>query len=379
MDLREEFVLRAKTHGANVSALCREYGVSRKTGHKWIARFEEGGVEALKDLSRRPHRPVHGTDGETVLKVIEARHAHPRWGPKKLRAVLFRSGWKRVPTVRTVARILERAGEPLIRPRRRKAASTANQEAPRVKAEACNALWTVDFKGWWRTRDGKRCEPLTVRDAFTRFILCAKLMGSTRTEPVKQVFECLFEQYGLPDSIQVDNGPPFASTKARAGLTRLSAWWISLGIRVIRGRPGCPQDNGGHERMHGDMSLDLELFPADGAEAQQHDIDRWVEEFNHVRPHEALGMQVPAELYRSSQQRYRGPLRACYPPEMQLRRVNANGSIRVDGNLLFLGTGLSAQDVAIERLEDDCLRVQYYTLNLGRFVSAHGRWTDAAV
>ena len=237
LDLREEFVLKAKAPGANISALCREYGISRKTGHKWLARFESGGPQALRELSRRPHQTLNATDGELVLQIIEARHAHPRWGPKKLRAVLMRKGVSDVPTVRTIARILLRAGEPLVRPRRHRNASVAIVPLSPSPAQHANELWTVDFKGWWRTRDGKRCEPLTVRDGYSRFVLCAKMLATTRRKPVQDAFERLFQQYGLPEAIQMDNGPPFASTRARGGLTVLSAWWVSLGILQALPRP----------------------------------------------------------------------------------------------------------------------------------------------
>lgn len=374
MDLREEFVLKAKAPGANISALCREYGVSRKTGHKWLARFEAGGTHALSELSRRPHRALNATDGEVVLQIIEARHAHPRWGPKKLRVILMRKGLK-VPTVRTIARILMRAGEPLVRPRRRRSASPAILQPPSARCSHPNALWTVDFKGWWRTRDGKRCEPLTVRDAFSRFVLCARMLESTRRKPVQSAFERLFEQYGLPEAIQVDNGPPFASTRARGGLTVLSAWWVSLGIRLVRSRPGCPQDNGGHERMHEDIALDLQLSPADDLATQQRILDAWVEEFNHVRPHEALGMKVPADVYRRSSRRYRGPLRPCYPEPSQLRRVSPIGRVRLDGQSLFVGAGVAGHDVAVHRVDDSTVRILFYHLELARFASTSGSWT----
>jgi len=375
LDLREEFVLKAKAPGANISALCREYGISRKTGHKWLARFESGGPQALRELSRRPHQTLNATDGELVLQIIEARHAHPRWGPKKLRAVLMRKGVSDVPTVRTIARILLRAGEPLVRPRRHRNASVAIVPLSPSPAQHANELWTVDFKGWWRTRDGKRCEPLTVRDGYSRFVLCAKMLATTRRKPVQDAFERLFQQYGLPEAIQMDNGPPFASTRARGGLTVLSAWWVSLGIRLVRSRPGCPQDNGAHERMHEDIAFDLQLSPADDLETQQRMLDAWVEEFNHVRPHEAIAMKVPADVYRRSSRRYRGPLRPCYPEPFQLRRVSPIGRLRLDGQSLFVGSGVAGYDVAIHRLDDSTVRVLFHHLELARFVSSSGAWT----
>jgi transposase InsO family protein len=335
-------------------------------------------VEALQDMSRRPQRVVNATDGETVLRIIEARHAHPRFGPKKLRVLLVRMKCREVPTVRTIARVLLRAGEPLVRPRRRRDDPLGVvRDAPVTKPAKPNALWTVDFKGWWRTRDGRRCEPLTVRDGFSRFVLCALLLASTKWQAVKKSFEGLFVQNGLPDAIQVDNGPPFASTKARCGLTRLSAWWVSLGIRVIRSRPGCPQDNGGHERMHGDIALDVEASRAQDPELQQRRLNRWREEFNQIRPHEALDMKVPAELYHRSNRRYLGPLSPCYPAGVFLRRVSTQGHVRVDGKVIFVGSGLAQHDVGLERSANDSIRIRYYDLLLGEFMLANGRWIES--
>lgn len=193
MDLREEFVLKASAPGANVSLLCQESGISRKTGHKWLNRYRQGGVGALADLSRRPCTLPKSTDGEMVLKVIEARHAYPKWGPKKLHAILKVTKDTPVPTAKTISRILQRAGEPQVRPRRNKRSKYATSQAPKVEATYPNALWTVDFKGWWRTRDGKRCEPLTVRDAFSKYVLCAKAVPSTSHDVVKPIFQRLFE------------------------------------------------------------------------------------------------------------------------------------------------------------------------------------------
>lgn len=364
MDVREEFVLKASAPGANVSLLCQEAGISRKTGHKWLNRYRQGGVEALADLSRRPYRIPKSTDGEMVLKVIEARHAYPKWGPKKLRAILKVSKDEPVPTVKTISRILQRAGEPQIRPRRKKRSKCSTTQAPRVEVTCPNTLWTVDFKGWWRTRDGKRCEPLTVRDAFSKLVLCAQAVPSTSQEVVKPIFQKLFEQYGLPDFILVDNGPPFSSITALHGLTRLSAWWVALGIQVIRSRPGCPQDNGAHERMHRDIREEVELFPADNVEIQQQALNRWMNEFNCIRPHEALAMKVPADIYQRSKMRYRGVKRPCYPQGMSLRRVDKSGHIHCNGDMVFLTGSLAGYDVGLEPLEDGTLVVWFYKLRL---------------
>jgi transposase InsO family protein len=192
-----------------------------------------------------------------------------------------------------------------VRPRRyTKRVGALPVTKPTVSVQQPNDLWTADFKGWWRSRDGARCEPLTVRDAHSRDVLTARLLKRTRTKEVREVFEELFQRHGLPMAIQTDNGPPFASPIGLCGLTQLSAWWLSLGIEVIRSRPGCPQDDGGHERMHVDMSIDLQTNAAPTVAEQQAAVDAWVHQFNHVRPHQALGLRTPAEVYRPSERTF---------------------------------------------------------------------------
>lgn len=365
--MREEFVLRAMEPGANVSAVCRELGVSRKTGYKWLERYRTQGRAGLADMSRRPHRSMHATDGEVVLRVLELRREHPRWGPKKLVAILERDPKmkkRKVPSVRTVARILDRAGMPAARRKRR--VISAPSEAPRVSIEAPNDVWSVDFKGWWRTKDGKRAEPLTVRDGASRFVLAAHLVRGTRTTEARAVFERLFQKHGLPYAIQVDNGTPFASTQARGGLTQLSAWWVSLGIRVVRSRPAHPQDNGAHERMHVDMHFDVERRRADTLDQQQRALDRWRDEFNKVRPHEALGMRVPAEIYRKSSRPYRGELEPVYPPHALVRTVGSNGRVSLGSKgTVFVSQALAGRLIALEPLESGAYRVWFFHIDLG--------------
>lgn len=365
MDLREQFVLRAKAPGANVSSLCREFEISRKTGHKWLRRFEQGGVTALLDESRRPRSRV-SCSGEAVLCVLEAREKHRSWGPKKLRGVVQRQLGDQTPSVRTIHRILQRAAYPLVRPRRTHvAAASAPLTAPAVDCQEPNALWTVDFKGWWHARNGDRCEPLTVRDAFSRYVLGLTLMPTTRTDAVRTQFELLFQRFGLPTAIQVDNGPPFISIRSRAGLTQLSAWWVSLGIRLVRGRPGHPQDNGAHERMHLDMSLELEAHPAASRSAQQRACDAWRLEFNEQRPHEALSMRTPHQLYRRSRRPYAGPRIARYPVHFEVRSVDRGGHVSMDKRAPFVSRALFKQRLGLESLDTDRYRVWLYEMDLG--------------
>jgi len=207
-----------------------------------------------------------------------------------------------------------------------------------------------------------------VRDGFSRFVLKAKLMTQTGSHAVRAEFDELFERRGVPLAIQVDNGPPFGSTQARCGMTTLSAWWVATGIRVVRGRPAHPQDNGAHERMHLDMRYDVEDLSADNFAGQQVAMDKWVHEFNHVRPHEALDMKVPNDLYRSSQKRYSGPREPKYPATLCTRKVTESGRVRYRGKLLRIGQGFRGYSIGIEAQDDPAfVRVQFFELDLGLF------------
>jgi len=363
VDLKKEFVLAATSPGANVSELCRRFGVSRNNGYKWLRRYKTEGHEGLKDRSRRP-RTIVGTDGEVVLRIIELRRQYSRWGPKKVRELLLRQGVS-APSVKTVSRILDRAGEPRVRTASRRLKIVLREHQP-LEVKAPNDVWTVDFKGWWRTRNGKRYEPLTVRDAFSRFVLCLEMLASMRAELVKPVFERLFEQNGLPSTIRVDNGAPFACTSAPRGLSRLSAWWTSLGIRVSFSRPAHPQDNGAHERMHADVADQLEADPASDLRSQQLAADRWRIEFNEVRPHESLRMKTPAETYVSSRRAYRGVMVARYPANHAVRRVDRYGCIQYLGKVVFISSSLAGYDVSVRR-KGPRLAVRFYDLALGIF------------
>ena len=366
MDLRNQFVLAATSPGANISQLCREHGISRTNGYKWIRRFQAEGQAGLDDKSRRP-KTISGIDGEFVLRIIELRRRYPKWGAKKLRQILLRSPDRvEVPSAKTIARVLDRAGEPRVRKPRRRLRVVLREHQPLV-ANAPNDVWTVDFKGWWRTRDGRRFEPLTIRDAFSRYVLCLEMLGSTRANVVKPAFERLFDSCGLPRVIRVDNGAPFACTSAPAGLSQLSAWWTSLGIRVSFSRPAHPQDNGAHERMHLDVADQLEADPADGLEVQQRAAAKWRAEFNEVRPHEAIAMRTPAQLYVRSSRRYTGIQPPRYPASYGVRRVSSKGCVRYMGKAVFISESLIGHDLGIRRTQRGHIAVRFYDLNLGLF------------
>ncbi len=348
-----------------MTELADEYGVSRKTAYKWLKRYKQHGMSGLVAESRRPASSPMQTSAEMAFEAVEIRKKHPRWGPKKIAAVLARRHRDEdTPSMTTVARILKHAG--LMKRRTRRSSGGVPMRAPDFIARAPNDLWTIDFKGWWRTLDGAKCEPLTVRDAFSRFVFTVRLMDSTCTEEVRPIFEELFKRFGLPTAIQTDNGPPFASTRAPQGLTQLSAWWVSLGIQVVRGRPGCPQDNGGHERMHVDIRIELEDNAEPTLVEQQRACDDWVTTFNYERPHEALGMQVPADVYRPSDRRLTRYVVGGFPDGCLMANVSKSGNIKYGDRKFFISHGVGGHRVGLE-LVGDLIRVWFYHLLLGSF------------
>lgn len=362
MDLRIEFALKA-LRTENFRALCAEYGISAKTGYKWHQRFLEHGLQGMAESSRRPHSHADQLSEAVVCEIIRFKHAHRYWGPKKIRQLYLRRHGQ-AASESSFKRVLERAG--LTEPRRRRQRST---EAGRLwsgqRGQAPNEVWTVDFKGWWRDRQGQRCEPLTVRDEHSRYLLELRRMTDGRTDTVRACFERLFELHGLPGAIRSDNGSPFAHVHGILGLSRLSAWWVALGIDLERGRPGHPQDNGGHERMHRDIGLELEPTTA-----AQEALDLWRQEFNCERPHEALGMRCPAEVYTSSPRKYEGTPEDVEYPGMASRKVGRPGIIGWEGARFFISTSLIGWSVGIKPLADGTYEVWFGRLLLG--------WLDPA-
>jgi len=361
MSQKLEFVERA-AKGEKMSALCLEYGVSRQTGHKWVKRFKEQGYEGLEEKSRRPKSTPLASAEELVVATLAAREAHPRWGPYKLHVLLRRRFGEQTPSKRTIARILKRANQ--VRERRKRSPVSAVERAPAVVAEAPNDVWTVDFKGWWRTLNGDRCEPLTVRDAFSRYLLAVEVC-STKKRDVRPIFERLFQRYGVPKAIQCDNGTPFVAVQARAGLSSLSAWWVSLGIRLVRSRPGCPQDNGGHERMHSEVRADVQAHPTETRQQQQRVIDRWRQEFNHVRPHQALGGKTPAEVYKITDKRRPVAKAYAYPKHFYVRPIGTAGLLSFRGDRIPVGSPFRGLSIGVEVVDAMHLRLWLHDVCLG--------------
>jgi putative transposase len=357
---RTDFVMEAiKTE--NFRELCRRYGISAKTGYKWKARALKEGTQRLEDRSRRPRSHSAELGEAVLLEIVRLKGSHPHWGPRKIRALYERKHGGQVPSESSFKRILERAGMTV--PRRIRKAAQAGRLSSGFKADKPNDVWTVDFKGWWRDREGLRVEPLTVRDEYSRMILELRALESCGTESVRQCFERLFEQYGLPGAIRSDNGAPFASTSALLGLSRLSTWWLALGIHLERGRPAHPQDNGAHERMHWDIWRELE---AKRVGRDQAAFDVWREEYNTERPHESLAMRVPADFYRPSERAYEGTPADIDYQCMDRRMVNRQcGKISYRTERIFLSTALGGWSVGLSARSDGLVEVWFSTMLLG--------------
>jgi putative transposase len=365
MEQRLELIREYESGVLTMTELVAQYGVSRKTAYKWLERYDREGVGGLADRSRRPHQSPHAMEPAIVDAVVALRRRHPRWGPKKLLRVLRRRhpavAW---PQRSTVCAWLHARG--LVASRRRGSPLSATPRAPLRPASAPNDLWTTDFKGEFRTGDGAYCYPLTLRDAFSRFVLrCDALTGRT-TVRTRRCFERAFAEYGLPARIRSDNGAPFASP-GLAGVSQLSVWWMRLGIIPERIAPGHPEQNGSHEQFHGVLKAHTTRPPAATARAQQRRFADFCAEYNHERPHEALHDETPAEHYQPSVRalpRRLPPLE--YPGHAEVRRVDQNGygSWRAP---LFVSTALADQAVAFEEIDDGVWTLTFASVVLGRF------------
>src|SRR5437667_4986138 len=370
MEERIEFALKAMGT-LNFRALCQEYGISAKTGYKWKERFLREGIRGMEEQSRRSQGHAKQLAEEEVCEMMRLKLAHMAWGPRKIRELYFRQH-KEAASESTFKRVLERAG--LTQKRSRRRSSEAGRLCNGRRAKAINQVWTVDFKGWWRSW-GKRCEPLTVRDELSRYVLELRAMENARTETVRRSFERLFERQGLPQAIRSDNGSPFASVNGLLGLSRLSVWWVALGIDLERGRPAHPQDNGAHERMHLDISRELEAM----GESDQEALDVWRQSFNYERPHDSLGMKCPAELYRASERKYEGTPEDLDYPQMCTRRVSACGAIKFERQSLFLSSALAGWSVGLKPLTADRLEVWFGRLLLGQINLAASNFIRADI
>jgi transposase InsO family protein len=369
MEEKLRFVFEYQRDEQTMVELCARFGVSRETGYAWLRRYRLHGVGGLSELDRAPRQHPNQTPGAVERAVLELRQAHMGWGPRKLKRILERDRpggpW---PAASTIGEIVRRAG--LVAPRKKRR-RTDPYTQPLAHAIEANRVWCADFKGWFRSRDGRRIDPLTVTDAWSRYLLRCQAVEKTDTERVRAVFETGFRAYGLPEAIRTDNGAPFASS-AVGGLSRLAVWWIKLGIAHERIQAGHPEQNGRHERMH--RTLKQDVLTAEDWRGQQRELDRFRHDFNHLRPHEALQMQTPASVYEPSLRPY--PAREPeveYPDSMEVRTVKAHGHFRWKRKDVFLSEVLWAEPIGLLPLGDGLFTIYFANRPLVGFDSKQGK------
>ncbi len=369
VDLRVRFVADWATGCWSMTTLCAEYGVSRKTGYKWLDRYDVGGPAGLSDRSRRPRHSPRATDEDLVNQLVALRRRRPTWGARKLLTLAKRqqpdAAW---PSRSTVCDLLKARGLVRARPRRR---APGRLTVPLTPPTRPNETWTTDFKGEFRTGDGVYCYPLTLRDGFSRYVLRCDALLSPAYGGARRSFERAFAEYGLPERIRSDNGGPFAST-GFAGLSRLSVWWLRLGIQIERTAPSHPEQNGSHEQFHHVLKTETARPPAANAAAQQQRFARFCADYNGERPHEALADQVPARYYQPSARPFPARLPAVdYPAHWEVRTVSCDGAISWRHQAVFLSEALAGEHVGLEEVDDGVWTVHFVTVPLGRFDERH--------
>src|SRR5262245_9794006 len=321
-----------------ISELAEQYQVSRKTVYKWLERFDKESWQGLEDQSRAPNHHPNAVTEEIEREILELKARRPLWGAPKLRAKLLeRVG--RCPAESTISQILRRHG--LTHRAKRRHRATPSQQ-PLSDCRQCNGIWSADFKGWFRTGDGHKCTPLTISDGYSRYLLCCQSVDQAVEElTVRPLFIKTFREYGMPEVMRTDNGAPFASI-GLGGLSKLSVWWVRLGIQVERIEPGCPEQNGRHERMHRTLKEAAAKPPKANLKSQQRAFDQFRQEYNNDRPHEALGQRPPASVYKASVRRYpeRLPELRGYPDNWQKRMVRKWGQMKWKGQDIRLSSAL---------------------------------------
>ena len=379
MKERQQFVADwatdARVGRVNLAALCRAYGISRQTGYKWLSRYlaAHGRVDALADRSRRPHTSPDAIPDDVVDLLIKARKARPYWGPVTLRRWLVNRGEdeQRLPAPSTIGSILKRYG--LVRRRQRRRRTPPAGGKPSIEADRPNSVWCIDYKGHFRTADGQLCYPLTLIDGYSRYLLRCEALPGTDERGARRVLESAFREFGLPARIRSDNGSPFASTGV-GGLTRLSVWWVKLGIVPDRIEPGKPEQNGRLERFHSTLKRETAAPPRASTRAQQRAFDIFRPRYNEERPHQALGGAVPDELHVPSTKLFvTDPPDPSYPPDWETRRVTRAGSITWNGGPLPIGQVLAGELVGIKPIDHDRLEFYFGPVLLGYYDPARVR------
>lgn len=374
MDQRVRFISEYLNAYFSVAELCRQFEISRKTGYKWINRYKEYGVEGLVEKSTQPLFCPHKTDHKMVKAIINQRKKHPSWGPKKiLHTISLKYPRLSLPAISTTADILKKEG--LILPGKRRL-RRKHPGCPTGVANAPNDTWTVDYKGQFKMRNGLYCYPLTVCDMYSRYLLGCDAHNSVSLRDTTNHFIELFDTFGLPNRIRSDNGVPFASS-ALARLSSLSVWWIKLGIYPELIEPGKPQQNGKHERMHRTLKKEATIPPKQNLKRQQKELDKFKVEYNEIRPHEALNMDTPADVYQTSKRKM--PKKVAlydYPSHFEVRLVSNNGGLRWNNNRVPVSSTLIKEYIGFEELADGIHNVYFCDFLIGRFYEEISRIKD---
>jgi transposase InsO family protein len=373
------FVMLANSGRFTVTGLCEQFGISRKTGYKHLERYAEGGLKALQPRSHRPHSCPQRTDAEVEALIVAERRLHRTWGPKKLHRVLeTKHGIESPPACSTIGEILRRHGLSVKRRRRPGVYSAANDGL--TGPTQPNHVWTVDFKGWFTLGNGERCDPLTVCDLYSHYVLACRARPNQQFKGTLHEFRRLMRQVGLPEIIRVDHGVPFASV-GLGRLSSLSVWWIEQGIEVEFTRPASPQDNGSHERMHRDLKAEATQPPSANLVAQQRRFERWRHTYNHQRPHESLDQQCPADFYQPSARRLNeNDKPIVYPVHYEVKQVSESGHVAHEGKNYHLGEAFAHKRVGLRRDAEGRTEVHFANVHLGHlaFDAGGGRFKPTA-
>ena len=365
MDQRVRFISEYLNQYFPFSELCNQFEISRKTGYKWVKRYREHGSLGLADRLRKPRHCPHKTEGKIIESIKRIRLKHPHWGPKKLlvRLKKYHPGWM-FPAISATADILKREG--LIKAGKRRL-RRKHPGCPKTRSENPNDIWTADYKGHFKMKNGKYCYPLTVCDMHSRYLLGCEAHEAISLKESKKYFTKLFKKFGLPERIRTDNGVPFASS-AIARLSCLSVWWINLGIYPEQIEPGKPQQNGKHERMHRTLKKEATLPPEYNLRAQQHRFNLFQKEYNDIRPHEALDMKTPKDIYKTSKKIMPDKIRSYdYPTHFEVRIVSKNSAFRWFNRHINISSTLIYEYIGLEEIDDGIYNVYFRDILIGRF------------
>ena len=364
VDNRKEFILHWKADQESFSSLCQDFGISRPTGYKWVERYKSGGMENLQDRDPSPHEIPNKTPPKVEQAIIEIRKKHKLFGPKKIRKLMETEGvYSQIPAHSTISLILKRNG--LIKERKKR--KHVEPQEPIFDPDSCNQVWSADYKGKFKMGNGRYCYPLTICDSFSRYILAIKGLHNPNFEETKPVFIDVFKDYGLPLQLHTDNGSPFASIRSLGRITRFAVWLMELGIQPVYSDPASPQQNGRHERMHRELKAAACNRVGKNLQAQQRKMNEFMREYNEIRPHEALGMEVPKTVHEYSNRSYPKEItRWEYPAEFLVKHVCGNGNVRSGKNRWIpISTALSNRSIGLEELGEGIFRIWFRDFILG--------------